>query len=386
MYVPSSVRARLINWMHTTKFSAHPRTSRTIALISRRFWWPSLHKDVKEFVLACPVCARNKSSHLPLSGLLQPLPIPKRPWSHIAIDFVTGLPVSNGMTTIFTVVDRFSKACHLIPLRKLPTSFQTAQLLVKHIFKLHGIPQEILSDRGPQFTAHVWKHFCAPLEAKVCLSSGYHPQSNEQTEHMNQELESTLRCLTSTNPTDWSQFLHWVEYAHNSHVSSATGLSSFEVSLGYQPPLFPADEKEITVTSVQHHIRRCCSIWRNTVTALNRSSEQNRRFADRRRRPAPDYTPGQLVWLSTRNIPLKSMTIKVISLFHWPLQDRVYHQSYCCPVTSAFFPPNPPHVPRLADQACPDQLAVASVRAPAAPPQEIDGHPAFTVRRIVDSR
>lgn len=155
IFVPSAVRARLIHWLHTAKFAAHPGISCTTALINHRFWWPSLHKDVKEYVLACSTCARNKPSHQPPAVLLQPLPIPKRPWSHISIDFVTGLPVSRGMTTIFTIIDRFSKSCHLIPLRELPTASQTAQLLIKHLFRRHGIPQEILSDRGPQFTSQV---------------------------------------------------------------------------------------------------------------------------------------------------------------------------------------------------------------------------------------
>lgn len=161
------------------------------------------------------------------------------------------------MTTILTVIDRFSKACHLIPLRKLPSAFQTAQLLVKHVFRLHGIPTEILSDRGPQFVSQVWRQFCRALNAKASLTSGYHPQSNGQVERMNQELESTLRGLSSSNPSDWSRFIPWVEYAHNCHTSAATGCSPFEASLGYQPPLFPTDEKDISVTSVKHHIRRC---------------------------------------------------------------------------------------------------------------------------------
>ncbi|XP_023208460.1 retrotransposon-like protein 1, partial [Xiphophorus maculatus] len=153
IYVPLSVRPRLIHWAHASPFSGHPGTSRTVALIRRSFWWSSLHRDVKEYVSACPTCARNKSLHQPPCGLLQPLPIPARPWSHVALDFVTGLPPSKGFTVILTVVDRFSKACHLVPLRKLPSALETAMLLIKHVFRLHGIPTEILSDRGPQFVS-----------------------------------------------------------------------------------------------------------------------------------------------------------------------------------------------------------------------------------------
>ena len=91
---------------------------------------------------------------------LCPLPIPSRPWSHIAVDFVTGLPPSEGNSVILTIIDRFSKSVRYVPLPKLPSAFDTANLLINHVFKLHGIPMDIVSDRGPQFASQVWKDFC----------------------------------------------------------------------------------------------------------------------------------------------------------------------------------------------------------------------------------
>ena len=115
--------------------------------------------DTRSFVQACTVCARAKTSHQPPADLLRPLPIPGRPWSHIGLDFVTGLPPSNGHTVVLTIVDRFSKAVHFIALPKLPTASETAQLLVKHVFHLHEIPADLVSDRRPQLISQVWKSF-----------------------------------------------------------------------------------------------------------------------------------------------------------------------------------------------------------------------------------
>lgn len=116
--------------------SCYPGTARTRFLVQQRFWWPTLLKDVKEFVSACPICAQFKPRLTPPAGLLHPLPIPRRPWSHISIDFVTGLPPSNVHTTILTVVDRFSKMVHFIPLPKLPSAKETADVLIQHVFRL----------------------------------------------------------------------------------------------------------------------------------------------------------------------------------------------------------------------------------------------------------
>ena len=247
--------------------------------------------DVKSFVSACPVCAQNKSSTRPSAGLLRLLPVPRRPWSHLALDFVTGLPASAGNAVILTVVDRFSKFTRFLPLPKLPSDKETADLLVLEVFCVYGLPSDIVSDRGSQFTSAVLKAFCSAVGATISLSSGYHPQSNGQAERANQDLETSLRCMGSSNPSTWSTLIHWVEYAHNTLPSSAIGMSPFQCVFGYQPPLFPSQEKELSVPSVQAHVRRCHKTWHRPRSPLLRASERYKRHADRHRTPAPCYAP-----------------------------------------------------------------------------------------------
>ena len=144
-----------------------------------------MEPEVREYVEACSVCTRNKTSSKARMGLLQPLPIPSRPWSDISIDFVTGLPVSQGNTTALTVVDRFSKMVRFIAMPKLPSAKETAEILMTNIFRVHGFTRDIVSDRGPQFVSRFWREFCRLIGAKVSLTSGYHPEANGQTEHLN---------------------------------------------------------------------------------------------------------------------------------------------------------------------------------------------------------
>uniref|UniRef100_A0A8C6NV81 Gypsy retrotransposon integrase-like protein 1 n=1 Tax=Nothobranchius furzeri TaxID=105023 RepID=A0A8C6NV81_NOTFU len=383
IFVPTSTRGPLIHWAHTAKFSIHPGLGRTISLIRRTFWWPSMYRDVKEYISACQVCARHKSSNQHPQGLLQPLPVPHRPWSHIALDFVTGLPLSKGFTVILTIVDHFSKACHLVPLKSLPSSTETANLLIKHLFRLHGLPSEILSDRGPQLVARVWTDLAKHLGAKVSLTSGFHPQTNGQVERMNQKLEAMLRCICSSNPAGWSAQLPWVEYAHNSHTSSSSGQSPFEVSLGYQPPLFPSDSA--SSTSVPQFLRQARRTWNQTRAALQRTAERNCRIADRHRRPAPTYTPGQLVWLSSRDVKVRGSCRKFSPRFLGPFPvaevlgpvsvrlelppsmrvHPVFHVSLLKPVVSS--------------PLCPPD-------APPPPVRLADGSVGYRVRRILDVR
>ncbi len=159
-YVPRALRQRVIQWVHSTLSSGHPGIAATVQLLTNRFWWSTLQADTINHIRQCPTCNVAKPSHQLPAGLLQPLPIPQRPWSHIAIDFITDLPLSGGHTTILTVIDRFSKACRFIPLPKLPTALETAENLCNYVFRFYGLPEDIVSDRGPQFTSRVWSAFC----------------------------------------------------------------------------------------------------------------------------------------------------------------------------------------------------------------------------------
>ncbi len=216
---------------------------------------------------------------------------------------ILSLP-SQGNTVVLTVVDRFSKAAHFIPLPKLPSAKQTAITVVDHVFRIHGLPMDVVSDRGPQFVSKFWGEFCRLLGPSVSLSSGFHPQSNGQTERANQDLERVLRCLVTQNPASWSQHLSWVEYAHNSLPVSSTGLSPFECSLGYQPPIFPSLESEVTVPSAHAFVQKCRHTWRRARETLLRAGARTKAQADRHRSKPPVCVVGQKVWLSSKNIPL----------------------------------------------------------------------------------
>ncbi|XP_047233464.1 uncharacterized protein LOC124875376 [Girardinichthys multiradiatus] len=229
------------------------------------------------------------------------------------------------MTTIMTIVDRFSKACHLIPLRRLPSALQTAQLL-----------------RG---STKSWRRRSVVLHPPT-------PSSGAPT------------CLgLSTRITRTSQ------------------QQLFEVSLGYQP----SDEREITVTSARQHIRRNKRIWNAATKALHRTAAQNKRFADRRSVSALTYHPGQQVWLSTRDVPLKSLSRKLSPRFIGPysIESLVGPASVRLRLPVSFRIHPVFHVSQI------KPVQTRTLCPPAVPPpapRDFQGHPAYSVHRIVASR
>jgi hypothetical protein len=131
------------------------------------------------------------------------------------VDFLTDLPPSQGNTTILVVVDRFSKSCHLLPLPGLPTALQTVEALFTYVFRHYMVPEDIVSDRGPQFTSRVWKAFMEHLGVSISLTSGFHPESNGQAERVNQDVGRFQRSYCQDRPGELARFVPWATMAQN---------------------------------------------------------------------------------------------------------------------------------------------------------------------------
>jgi len=190
---------------------------------------------VDRFVRNCNICRRTKAIHHAPYGVLRPLSVPDRPWQHISVDFVTGLPPSKRFDAICVVVDRLTKQRHLIPCKTTITAEELAQLFCDRVFRYHGLPKTIVSDRGPQFASRFWKHLCHSLKIEPRLSTAFHPQTDGQTERINAVVEQHLRAYVSYLQDDWVEYLFLAEFAGNNQVSETTTVSPFFANLGYHP-------------------------------------------------------------------------------------------------------------------------------------------------------
>lgn len=142
------------------------------------FYWPGLKTDVENFVAACPICQRAKHENCLLPGLLEPLPVADMAWQHISMDFIEGLPSSQGKNVIMVVVDRFTKYAHFIPMSHPYSVLTVAQAFVDNIIRLHGPPTLIISDRDRIFTSKLWKDIFSALKVELRYSTAYHPQTD----------------------------------------------------------------------------------------------------------------------------------------------------------------------------------------------------------------
>ncbi|KAI2668804.1 Transposon Tf2-11 polyprotein [Labeo rohita] len=388
-YVPLSLRPQVLARVHSTPSSGHPGIEATLHLLGNRFWWATICQDTIKFIRDCATCNTAKVPRRLPAGLLQPLPVPQRPWSHIAMDFVTDLPPSNGYTTILSVVDRFSKGCHFIPLPKLPTAMEMAELLCNWVFRFFGLPEDIVSDRGPQFTSRLWSEFFRLLEVNVSLTSGYHPQANSQAERLNQELTRFLCSYCQDHQEDWSRYLFWAKYAQNSLYKPATNLTPFQCILGFQPPLFPWSGEPSNLPAVNSWFQRSEETWNRSHVHLQGAIRRTQEQANRRRRPNPPYEPGQWVWLSTRDLRLRLPCKKLCPMYVGPFKiiKQITPVSYRLELATEYRVSPTFHVSLFKPAGAPEGGENLDETAPQGPPPVlIDGEEVYRVNTILDSR
>lgn len=169
---------------------------------------------------SCFTCQQAKPDRSIYPGLLQPLPIPASSWEIISMDFIEGLPQSQSYNAIWVVVDKYSKFAHFVPLRHPFTAATIAKLFLDHIYRLHGLPASIISDRDRVFTSYLWPSLFKLAGVSLRTSTSYHPRTDGRTERVNQCLETYLRCFVHACPTKWAQWLPLGEFWYNSSVQA----------------------------------------------------------------------------------------------------------------------------------------------------------------------
>jgi hypothetical protein len=176
------IRDDILHNHHDSPDVRHPGIHRMLELIKRTYWWPTIKTDIQNYVKGCSACQKNKIIRQPGHVSLSPLPIPEQPWQEISIDMIGPLPKSDKYDSILVIVDRFSKMIHLIPTTTSLSSTGLAEIYKKEVWRIHGIPRRIISDRGPQFASKFMKELCNALGIERNLSMAYHPQTDGQTE------------------------------------------------------------------------------------------------------------------------------------------------------------------------------------------------------------
>lgn len=231
-----NLRAQLIQWHHCAPESGHTGRDATLKRIKQLFYWRGMSKAVAKFVKDCKICQAAKYDTSANPGLLQPLPIPDEVWVDVSMDFITRLPNSQGKEVILVVVDRLSKYAHFIPLAHPFIAEVVAQSYLDNIFKLHGWPRSIVSDRDAVFLSNFWQALFTVQGTKFRMSSAYHPQTDGQTKVINRMLETYLRCYYAEEPKQWSMWIPLAEWSYNTHFLTAAKITPYEIVYNQAPP------------------------------------------------------------------------------------------------------------------------------------------------------
>ncbi|KAF1317040.1 Pol protein, partial [Globisporangium splendens] len=232
----SGLRNRVLFEYHDAPFRGHPGREKTYLALSRDFYWSHQYKWVRKYIRACEVCQRVKPAPV-TNAPLRSLPVPTDCWKSVSMDLIFGLPAdSSKKTGILVIVDRFSKMVHLSAVPASVTAKQTAQIFLDSVFRLHGMPTEIVSDRDPRFTAAFWQELFRLLGTQLKMSTADHPQTDGQTERVNRTLGDILRSYVHSF-THWSKCLPLAEFAINDSVHVSTGHTPFYVNALRHPRL-----------------------------------------------------------------------------------------------------------------------------------------------------
>lgn len=397
LVVPATnfLRTHLIRAVHASQVTAHPSGRTTATLLREKYYWPQLAEDVATYIKACKAC---RWSHVPRDkkpGLLKPLPIPARAWQDVSIDFKSMPPDKKEFNCVMVVVDRLGKRCFSLPCHKTITAEQAANLYFTHIWRIFGPPHSVVSDRGPQFISVFMDELCRLIGVQQKLSTAYHPQTDGNTEIVNQYLDQRLRPWVNYHQDNWSDLLPCMDWAQATLPHESTGLSPFEIEFGHKAVHHwdwekrtvdaPAPEQLTRDTAQQYAKLRHDAVRYATDLArgnLSRAQERQATQANKKRRE-PDFSIGDLVYVTSKGFSTGRPSPKLDQQLYgpYPIESMRGH-SYMVKLPDYMKIHNVFHADRLrkATDALPGQVE------PEQPPIEVNGKPEWVVRSILDSR
>ncbi|GJP42069.1 hypothetical protein CLOM_g1661 [Closterium sp. NIES-68] len=389
IWVPNypPLRQLLLEEYHDVLYAGHFGSNKTLTGIAKHYYWPHMADDVQKFVTSCDTCQRMKSSKQKKTGLLQPLPVPEQPWQVVSLDFITGLPpTSSGHDAILVVIDKFSKMGHFIPTHTTARTEETAQLFVRHIISQHGIPTTLISDRDPKFTSKFWKELMSLLGTKLAMSSAYHPQTDGQTERLNQIVEQLLRAACRDDISKWDLHLPVLEFAYNNATHAATGQTPFFLCYGRHPLTPQKPTTSATVQPAHDFITTMHQLWDRTHKRLLDIQQQQKRQADRHRNDHT-ITVGDQVLLDTRNLDISHLPSKLRPRFCGPflVEAQVTPVTFRLRLPATWKIHNAFHVQLLKPYRDPNTILVGR-QPPPPPPVLVHNEPEYEVESVLAHR
>ncbi|KAF8704726.1 reverse transcriptase, partial [Rhizoctonia solani] len=380
LVVPDSetIKDQLLREFHDSPLAGHPGQLRTLELLSQNYWWPGMKSTTKEWEKCCPVCQANCHAHAPVIAL-KPLEVPLFPFHTISYDFITRFPKSQGHNAILVVIDSFSKFGHFIPTSKKVTAKGLADLFVTHVWKLHGLPVRTILDQGTMFMGKFLRALYQQLGIKPSFSLAYHPESDGQTERVNQFIEFYLWSYVSADHSDWATWLPLAEYAYNNAKHTSTGKSPFELVYGRSPVMNPSNVPA-NVPEADQVANTLANKWKEAKAALRMSKEQ----MTRDKGTIPKYTIGKKVWLDRKNVELRTNSNKLDPKRLGPFEvlEKVSSHAYRLKLPETLKIHNVFYVGLLSkahkspSQPFPERP----------PPETIEGEEEYKVEQIIDSK
>ncbi|MCO5562491.1 hypothetical protein L7F22_016118 [Adiantum nelumboides] len=304
--VTKQLQPKVLIECHAPPYAGHRGIDATVKAVDTFFYWPTLRRDVDAFVRSCLVCQKVKFDRQKAPGLLQPLPIPDKPWESIAMDFIFDLPrTPTGYDGIWTIICRFSKQAHFVPVRKKIKSDHMVKLFMHNIFKYHGMPQSIVNDRDPRMTSLFWKALFENMGTTLKFSSSFLPQTDGQSEEANSNVLDLLKCYVSEHKATWEHYLPLVEYAYNNTVHTSTGKAPFEIVEGGKkvPPILQTKDK---IFEADKYVQNMDEAYRKIKLALEKTQSKQKKAADRHRRELV-FSLGDWVLLRFEKARLRKM-------------------------------------------------------------------------------